>query len=93
MLPDHLLGFVALDAARPFVPAHHTTARIEHEDAVVLHALNEDAESFLTRAQRVLGAATGREVSSDLCKTDELAVRIPEGGDDDAGPEACAIFP
>src|SRR5262249_21204303 len=41
VMPDDLGGAIALDALRTYVPARHHTARVEHEDRVVLHALDE----------------------------------------------------
>ncbi len=46
VLPDDLVGAVPLDALRAHVPGAHPTVRIEHENGIVLDALDQQAEAF-----------------------------------------------
>src|SRR5439155_1452613 len=55
VLPDDLLGPVALDALGAAVPAHHAALLVEHEDRVVLHRLDQQPELFLAAAPRLWG--------------------------------------
>src|SRR6188472_3291258 len=89
---ENLVGLVALDAPRPFVPAHDVTLGIEHEDPVVLHAPYEHAKALLALAEGLLPSSPRREVSRHLGEADELAARIAERGDDDVRPEPRAIL-
>src|SRR5690349_17784313 len=43
VLPDDLLRLVTLDAARTLVPAGDVTSRVEREDGVVAHRIDEQA--------------------------------------------------
>ena len=45
VLPDDLLGLIALDALGPFVPGGDIALGVEHEDGVVLDALDQEAGS------------------------------------------------
>src|SRR5688572_27404434 len=54
MLADDLVGAVALDALRAKVPRDDAAARVEHEDRVVPHALDEEPECLLARAQSLV---------------------------------------
>src|SRR6185436_8784041 len=92
VLADDLGGLVALDPLRTRIPAGHPPVWIEHEDRVVLHGLDHEAEAFLAAADVLFVAAALREVARDLGEPDELSGRIAEGGDHDVGPEEGAIL-
>src|SRR6187402_342226 len=58
MLTDDLARRVALDALGTRVPGRDATARVEHEDRVVFHALHEHSE-FLSGVGEVFGCLPG----------------------------------
>ena len=63
VLADDLVGGVALDALGAGVPGRDVAVRIEHEDRVVLHALDQQAEALLALRAAPLrrrGARSGR---------------------------------
>ena len=45
---------------------------VEHEDRVVLHALDEQAEALFALAQRLFGGAPFGQVARDLREADQL---------------------
>src|SRR5262249_45081877 len=47
MLADNLPGFVAFDALSPRVPIDHVSFRAEHENRIVDHAFDKEAEIAL----------------------------------------------
>jgi hypothetical protein len=57
MLADDLVARVALDLLRAAVPADHHAARVEHEDGIVDHAFDEQAEALLALAHGFLREA------------------------------------
>src|SRR4051812_19242060 len=93
MAADDFLRCIALDPSSAIVPARDVPVGVEHEDRVVLHALNEEAEPLLTCAQVPLGLAPLREVAGNLAVTDHGARLTANRGDGDAGPEQRPVFP
>ena len=51
MLADDLVGAVALEALGAGVPGQDMPLRVEHEDRVVAHALDEQPEALLALQQ------------------------------------------
>ena len=51
MLSDNLGTLISLDPLRAVVPTDDMSSGVEHENGVVLHSFNEQAESFLTLPQ------------------------------------------
>src|SRR2546430_1982663 len=92
MLADDLVRPVALDALRAVVPAGHIAVRIEHEDGVILHAVDEQAEHLLALAQALFVFAMPRHVAGDLREADERSGVVAQRGDDRVRPEARAFF-
>ena len=70
------LGLVALDALGAGVPARDVAVGIEHEDRVVLHALDQQAEALLALAQLLLLRAALGEVARDLGEAAQRAVVV-----------------
>src|SRR5919108_451204 len=54
MLADDLIRLIALQALGPGIPTHDVSRRIEHENGLVLHPLNQQAEARLVLPQRGL---------------------------------------
>ena len=73
VLADDLVGAVALDAARPRRSRWRPALGVEHEDGVVLHALDQQAESLLALPQLLLGLLPLGQVAGDL----DEAPRLP----------------
>ena len=71
--PD-LLDGIPVDPLGALVPARDVSAWIEHEDAVVTHTLNQQAESLFAQAQRFFRRAALRQIAGDLRESDRLAV-------------------
>ncbi len=92
VLADDLLGPVALDALRPAVPGGDPALRVEHEDGVVLDALDHQAEAIFTEAEFLLGLLAIGQVPGDLQEAPDRAGLVAQGGDDDVGPEAGAVL-
>ena len=57
-------GAVALDQLGAGVPGQHAALGVEHEDGVVLDALDEKAKALLALAERFLGLRCFRHVDS-----------------------------
>jgi hypothetical protein len=55
MLSDYLLGVIPLDAMSPFVPSGDVAIGVEHEDSVVLDALDQKAEALFALAEDLPG--------------------------------------
>src|SRR5271154_2963467 len=47
MLTDDFCGSVSLDTLRTFVPAYDPALRIQHQDRIVLDALDQQSKAFL----------------------------------------------
>jgi hypothetical protein len=54
MLADDLIRSIALQAFGPGIPTHDVSRRIEHENGLVLHPLDQQAEARLVLPQRGL---------------------------------------
>src|SRR6185312_8292128 len=87
-----LRGGVSVDALRTLVPARHVAIGIEHEDGVVTDSLNQQPESLLTFADRLLRRPPIGEIARDLGEADQFAMLVAERGDDDIRPEARAVL-
>src|SRR3970040_63627 len=74
---------VSLYPLRAFVPAHYFAVRVEHEDGVVLDALNEQAEALLALPQSLLGSASFAQVPGYFGETRNLSTVIPDIADHD----------
>src|SRR3954464_14507321 len=66
--------------------------RVEQEDGVVLHALDEHAEALLTLTQSFLGLLAVRQVTGDFKESPNPAGHVPQGGDDHIRPEPGAVL-
>src|SRR5439155_1995991 len=89
---DDLLGGVALEALRALVPAHDPALRVEHEDGVILHALDEEAISFFGVSERLFTVLARGEVLDDLRVALELASGRAHRDEDDVRPEHRAVL-
>ena len=69
------------------------TRRIEHEDRVLLHVLNEQAESLLAPTDCLGRLSLLRQVPGHFGEADQFPVVVAEGSDQYTGPEACSILP
>ena len=73
---EDLVGLVAGDAFGPGVPAHDVAVRVEHEDGVVLHALDREAVPLLARLEifrRVLGTGHGSLAIRSVSPSDRVS--------------------
>src|SRR4051794_6101141 len=93
MLPDNLRRLVSLDPLRPKIPAHHPPLGIEHEDRIVLNALDHQPEALFALPQRFLGLLALGEVPRDFQKSTQLAVIRPQRRNDHVCPKSRAILP
>ncbi len=92
VLPDDLLGTVALYARGAVVPGGYGTRDVEHEDRIVAYALDEQSKPLLAVPKTFLVLAPLREVASNLCESKQRLIGAVQGGDDDVRPEARAIL-
>ncbi len=92
VLPDDLLGAVLVDPLGRVVPRGHPAGGVEHEDGIVLHAIDEETEALLALAQRFLRLTTLRQVARDLAEADQLPRRVAQRGDDHVRPEARTVL-
>ena len=53
MFPEDFLGTIAFQAFGATIPANNLAERIQLENGIFLHALDEHTEAFLTLAQRL----------------------------------------
>ena len=70
VLADDLVGAVALDALGAGVPGRDVAVGVEHEDRVVLDALDQQAEALLALPQRLLVLAPLGQVAGDFREAD-----------------------
>jgi len=69
VLADNFVRSISFDALRSLIPACDPAVRVEHEDGVVLDALNEEPEAFLGSVQSLLRAFPVRDIADDRdCK-------------------------
>ena len=66
--------------------------RIEQENAVVLHAVDQQPEPLLAFLERILVALLLAQVLDDLGETQQRSGAVAQGGDHHAGPEGAAIL-
>ena len=66
---------------------------LEHEDGVVGHALDEQAELLFAAPQRLFGGPALGQVARDLGEAEQRAVGRQNRIDDDVGPEASPVLP
>ena len=50
-MPDNLFGGVAFDPRGASIPVRHEPVRVEHEDRVIGHTLNQQAKPLFTGAK------------------------------------------
>ncbi len=92
MLADDIVGCVALDPLSSRIPVRDAPFRIEHEDRVIGHALDEQPEPPLRFEQGLLRLPLLGHVAGDFGEADQLALLIVDPVDDDAGPEARPVL-
>ena len=92
MLADDLVGAIALDALGARIPARHASLRVEHEDGVVLHCLDEQAKALLALAQQLFLATALCQIARDLGEAAHLAFGIVQRRDRHARPEQAAVL-
>src|SRR4029079_18393501 len=99
---DDLIGAVALDSLGAWVPRPDPAGHVEHEDRVVAHARDQQAELLelgvghppLRRARPHLlgGELPARQVTGHLAEADERAVVLAERRDHHIGPKSRAVL-
>src|SRR6185312_11102881 len=82
----------ALDPLRAGIPVGNFACGGQHADRIVGDALNQQTEPLLAFMQRLLRQLAFGDVAGNLGESDELAFRIANRIDDDAGPEARAVL-
>jgi hypothetical protein len=87
VLPDDLLGPVALDPFGPRVPGGDVALRVEHEDGVIEDAFHQEPEPLLAPTKGLLGPLPLRQISGDFREAHQIAPLAPQRRDDDVGPE------
>src|SRR4051794_36389418 len=92
MRADNFFRAVSFHPLGAAVPIGDAAVRIQREDRVVDHALDEEPEAALALLQRLLcGTALGH-IARDLGKSDELARVVVDGVEDGERPEAGPIL-
>src|SRR6185369_14849666 len=95
VMTDDLLRAIPVDALGAHVPGRDVSGRIEHEDRVVLHAVDQQPVALLrleARGLLVLRALAIGEVARDLREPDEVAIAIAHRADRDVRPEPAAVL-
>src|SRR4051812_44308703 len=92
MLADDVLGLVALDALGPCVPGGDMPLRVEQEDGVIADSFNQQPKALLALAQGFLGLLSPGQVTGDFRKATKPALLVPQGRDDNVGPEPRAVL-
>src|SRR3546814_15056511 len=77
---------------RTKVPADDIAIRIEHEDRVVLDAIDKQAEALLAQTQQFLLLASLAEITRDFGEAAKFAAVVDQPRDDDVRPECAAIL-
>src|SRR3546814_3333622 len=72
---------------RTKVPADDIAIRIEHEDRVVLDAIDKQAEALLAQTQQFLLLASLAEITRDFGEAAKFAAVVDQPRDDDVRPE------
>ena len=89
---DSLVGAQAVNPFGPSVPAEHEPFGVEHDDGVVLHALDQQPQVLFAQAQPFFLQTAPGEVARDFRKPEQLPARVAHRGDDDVGPEPAAVL-
>src|SRR5438067_2380374 len=55
MLPDNFLWLVSKNSLRSGVPTYHATLWIDHENGIILDAIDEETKAFFTLPECLLG--------------------------------------
>src|SRR5688572_20567075 len=92
MLPDCLVGPVALDRLGADIPVADPALRIEHVDSAIANTLDQEPELLLAGEERALGFLLLADIARDLGESDKRAVPVPYRVDNDACPETRAVL-
>ncbi len=92
VLADDLVGRVVLDPLGPEVPGRDQTRRVEHEDGVVLNALDQETQAQLALPHLLLRLPPLGQVAGDLGEPLQLPVGTADRRQDHVGPEAGAVL-
>ena len=92
VLPDDLIGPVAFDPFGAVIPGRDVSRGVEHEDGVVLHAVDQQAEHLLAAAQLLLAFAMKGHVAGDLPEPDQNSLFVANRVDDRVRPEARTVL-
>src|SRR6185437_9554317 len=87
--------FLRAPAVNPLgaaVPAAHEAARIDQEEGVIAHRVDEEAEALLASSLQLLLAAAFGEIAGDLRESEEGALGVAQRRDHDVGPEPCPVL-
>src|SRR4030095_5442343 len=79
MLANYLFSRVALNAFRSGIPSSDIALRIEHENRIVLYALNQQSKSFLAFAQSLFTFPAVGDVPKYQDNADDYARVITNG--------------
>src|ERR1043166_9338836 len=90
--PGDFLRRVAGDALRAAVPARDASVGVEHENRVVLVALDEDAEALLALAEGFLLSAALGQVARALRESAQRPALVVQRRDHHVGPEPAAVL-
>src|SRR4051794_31688794 len=93
--PPGLVPLFTFGKPREVVPAAivivHESVRTRSPDDL-RHGIGKLAEFPFTFAERGFGSLSGGDVVGDLCEPPGAAVIVHQCGDENAGPEAGAVF-
>src|SRR5690349_20881526 len=92
VFPDYFIRGIPFDSLSAFVPRRDVTGRIEHEDRVILYAVDEKTKTFFAFPQLLFRHPPLGELARDLGVADQMTRCIAQGGDDDVGPESRTVF-
>src|SRR6185312_4244705 len=92
VVPDDLLGGVALDALRARVPVGDDAVRNEHEDGVVDHPPDQQAKAPLAFAQRFLRLHSIGHFARDRDEAGDGPTLVAHSLDHTACPKARAVL-
>src|SRR6185312_2425494 len=92
VLADDLVAAIALQALGADVPAGDVAVDVEHEDGVVAHRFDHDAEALLALAKRFGRVAQIGDVACDLDVAGQSILGVAQRSDGDVRPEAPAVL-
>src|SRR4051812_47206078 len=92
MLPDDLLGAVALRLFRARAPGGDAPIGVEQVDRVVSDGVDELVKALFRLTEPLFGSSPRRQVARDFAEPSQRTGLIPQRREHDVRPETCPVL-